>query len=82
MRAHDPQLDEEALKWWSWNASDEDTEGDGDEAKGQRDTPIATGKRSDLESITTDEHDKDLTSDFCKKPVSKWFGFCKVETYQ
>jgi len=33
VRAHDPQLDEGAFKWWSRNASDENTEWNGHEAK-------------------------------------------------
>lgn len=30
---HNPQLDEDALEWWSGNASDESAEGNGNKAE-------------------------------------------------
>ena len=66
IRSHSPQLDEGALEWWTRDASNKNTEGDRNEAKSKRDTPLTTGDRGHLEGGATDEHDEDLTTDLYK----------------
>ena len=51
---------------WGGCASDEGVGGGGG-AECQRDASVVSGKRGGLEG-TTDEHNKDLTSNFYKKP--------------
>jgi len=63
--AHDPHLDEGALKWRGRNASDDNTEGNGDKAKSQRDTPLAAGEGGDMEGGTPNGRDDGLTTDLC-----------------
>ena len=70
IRSHGPQLDERALEWWSRDASIKNTEGDRNEVKSERDTPLATGDRGHLEGGATDEHDEDLTTDLYKRSFS------------
>ena len=80
-RAHDLQLDENALKWWSRNTSDKNTKGDRHKTEGQRDTPLATRNGSDSECRTTNKHDKDLTTNFYK-PTSGSKFFQVRETHR
>ena len=67
---YDSQLDEDTLERWSGGASDEGAEGNGNEAQRNRNPPVTAVDPGHLEGPTTDEHDEDLNTNFCKSTIN------------
>ena len=78
---HQPHFDEEASNGAIRHRVKQDTKGNRDKAKSERDAPLTTTSMSDLESGATDEDNEDLDSNFCEE-VSEDKSISVCSTYR